>query len=88
MPGMTPEELDALVAANVRAARARRRLRQEDLADELGWSRQTVSTVEAGTRRVTLADAVALCRVLEIGLRDLLQGAPVDVFTALERPQA
>jgi hypothetical protein len=35
MPGMEPEEVDALVAANVSAARARRRLRQEDLADEL-----------------------------------------------------
>ncbi len=35
------EEIDQLVAANVRAARARRRMRQEDLADEMGWSRPT-----------------------------------------------
>lgn len=84
MPVMTPEQLDALVAENIRAARARRRLRQEDLADEMGWSRQTVSTVEAGTRRVTLADAVALCAALQIGLRDLLEGAPADVTESLK----
>ncbi|MFC6156123.1 helix-turn-helix transcriptional regulator [Kribbella jiaozuonensis] len=85
---MEPEELDALVAANVRAARARRRLRQEDLADEMGWSRQTVSTVEAGTRRVTLADAVALCAALEIDLRELLLGAPAEALRALGIPPA
>jgi transcriptional regulator with XRE-family HTH domain len=88
MPGMEPEELDALVAANVRAARARRRFRQEDLADEMGWSRQTVSTVEAGTRRVTLADEVALCAALQIDLRELLQGASAEAFQALGIPPA
>ncbi|WBQ02933.1 helix-turn-helix domain-containing protein [Kribbella sp. CA-293567] len=80
---MKPEEIDALIAENVRAARARRRLRQEDLADELGWSRPVVGTLESGTRRVTLADAVALCAALNINLRELLQGAPADVFEAL-----
>jgi transcriptional regulator with XRE-family HTH domain len=68
---------------NVRAARARRRLRQEDLADELGSSRQTVSNVEAGTCRVILADAIALCEALHIELRELLQGAPATAFEAL-----
>lgn len=80
---MKPEEIDALIAGNVRAARARLKLRQEDLADDLGWSRPVVGTLEAGTRRVTLADAVALCAALKISLRELLQGAPADVFEAL-----
>ena len=83
MRGVKPEELDALIAGNVRAARARLRLRQEDLADDMGWSRPTVSSVEAGSRRVTVADAVALCTALEITLRDLLQGAPPEVIQAL-----
>lgn len=83
MRSVKPEELDALVAGNVRAARARLRLRQEDLADEMGWSRPTVGSVEAGTRRVTLADAVALCGALNLSLRELLQGAPEDVLQAL-----
>jgi hypothetical protein len=33
-----PEELDALIAGNVRAVHARLRLREEDLADDMGWS--------------------------------------------------
>jgi transcriptional regulator with XRE-family HTH domain len=63
--------------------RARLRLRQEDLADDMGWSRPTISSVEAGTRRVTVADAVALCAALKIDLRELLRGAAPEVFQAL-----
>jgi ribosome-binding protein aMBF1 (putative translation factor) len=81
--GVNPDELDALIAGRVRAARARARMRQEDLADELGWSRPVVGTLEAGTRRVTLADAVLLCRALDITLNELLQGAPNEVFRSL-----
>lgn len=80
---MKPEEMDAVVAGNVRAQRARLQLRQEDLADEMGWSRPVVSAIEAGSRRVTLADAVALCRVLEIDLRQLLAGVEPDVLQTL-----
>ncbi|TDD16427.1 XRE family transcriptional regulator [Kribbella turkmenica] len=75
---MTPDELDKLIAGNVRAARARHRMRQEDLADELDWTRSVVGSLENGTRRVTLADAVALCGALKMNLRELLQGAPED----------
>lgn len=80
---MKPEEMDAVVAGNVRAQRARLQLRQEDLADEMGWSRPVVSAIESGSRRVTLADAVALCRVLEIDLRQLLAGVEPDVLQTL-----
>lgn len=71
---MTPDELDHLVAANVRAARARLNLRQEDVADELGWDRAVISRIEAGRRRIQLADAIALCEGLQIDLRTLLAG--------------
>ncbi|TCC35090.1 helix-turn-helix transcriptional regulator [Kribbella sindirgiensis] len=80
---MRSPELDALIAGNVRASRARARMRQEDLADEIGWNRATVTNVEAGTRRISLADAVALCAALNISLRELLHGAPDEVFQAL-----
>jgi transcriptional regulator with XRE-family HTH domain len=80
---VTPAELDDLVAANVRAARARRNLRQEDLADELGWDRAIISRIEAGRRRIQLADAIALCEALGIGLHQLLEGIPVDTFRKL-----
>lgn len=76
---VTPDELDHLVAANVRAARARLNLRQEDVADELGWDRAVISRIEAGRRRIQLADAIALCEALQIDMRQLLAG--VDVAT-------
>jgi gluconate kinase len=38
--------------------------------------------VAAGTRRVTVADAVALCAALKIDLRELLRGAAPEVFQA------
>lgn len=80
---MTPDELDSLVAGNVRAARARLQLRQEDLADELGWDRATISRIEAGRRRIQLSDAIALCRGLRIDLRQLLAGADPDDLAEL-----
>lgn len=77
------EELDSLIAGNVRATRARLRLRQEDLADEMGWTRAMVTSLESGTRRVTLTDAVSLCRALKVDLRELLQGARDETLEAL-----
>jgi transcriptional regulator with XRE-family HTH domain len=58
-------------------------MRQEDLAAEMGWARPTVSSLEAGTRRVTVSDAAALCVALSIDLRELLRGADEDVMRAL-----
>lgn len=78
-----PEELDGLVAANVRAARARLDVRQLDLADDMGWTQGTVSAVEKGTRRITLADAIALCGALQIDLRQLLAGVDPEVLSTL-----
>lgn len=83
MRTVKPEEIDALIAGNVRAARARLKLRQEDLADDIGWSRPTVSSVEAGSRRITVADAVALCRALQIDMRQLLAGVELDTLQVL-----
>lgn len=80
---MALEELDSLIAGNVRATRARLRLRQEDLADEMGWTRAMVTSLESGTRRVTLTDAVSLCRALKVDLRELLQGARDETLEAL-----
>lgn len=77
---MNPEELDALVAGNVRAARAKLRMRQDDLALDMGWTRNQVTNLESGSRRVTLADAAALCKALQIDLRELLAGADAETL--------
>lgn len=73
-------EVDAVIAGNVRATRARLQMQQQELADKLGWARPTVSALEAGTRRVTVADASLLCVALGIDLRELLRGVEGDVL--------
>ncbi len=75
--------LDAVIAGNVRAIRARRRLPQDDLDADLGWPRPAVLMIEAGTRRITIADAIALCSVLKVSLGELLNGAEPEDLDAL-----
>jgi transcriptional regulator with XRE-family HTH domain len=69
-----PDPIDTLIAANVRAIRARRQERQADLAADLGWSPPVVGDLENGRRRVTMADMVKLCRALDVDLQELLRG--------------
>jgi len=80
---MPAEPLDQLIAGNVRAIRARRQERQEDLAADLGWSRPVVGDLEQGRRRVTMLDMLLLCRVLEVDLRELLRGLDAEDLRAL-----
>jgi transcriptional regulator with XRE-family HTH domain len=49
---LVPESIPAMVkalGARLRAARLRRRLRQEDVAAKLGFSRDTINAVERGS---------------------------------------
>lgn len=64
MRSVTPDEVDQLIGSNVRGVRSRVRMRQEDLADSIGWSRRTITTLEAGSHRVTVSDVMLLCEAL------------------------
>ena len=76
MPTREPVDgLSQVAAANARAVRAKLRLRQLDVAKRAGIQASTLSLIEGERRRVTLDDALALCRGLDIGLSDLLAGA-------------
>jgi len=75
---VTREPVDGLsliVARNVRSRRAGLKLRQVDVAERAGIPRSMLSTIEGERRRVTLDDALALCRGLGISLGSLLEGA-------------
>jgi transcriptional regulator with XRE-family HTH domain len=72
-----------IVAANVRAERSRRRWTQDQLAELLGWSRPTVSAVEAGKRKLLVAELPDLCRVFDVPLSRLLIGAQQDDVAVL-----
>ena len=71
------------LAANVRGERASRRWRQSDLAAQLGMTQRAVSEIEAGKRQVSLREIVALCRVFDLPLSELLRGASPDDLAAL-----
>lgn len=78
-----PGQIDGVIAGNVRATRARLRMTQEELADAMDWSRRTVTSLETGTRRVTVADLIGLCKALGVDMNELLRGASQDDLRAL-----
>jgi transcriptional regulator with XRE-family HTH domain len=73
-----------IVARNIRIERGKRRWKQEELADLLGWGSAAVGAVEAGTRRINMDDLPGLCRVFGIPLTQLIDGADPDDLAALK----
>ena len=89
MPTAEPVSgLSAIAAGNVRALRAKARLRQEDVALRAGMSRAVLASLETERRRVTLDDAVALCAALGVPLAQLLGGAPAQALETLGLPSS
>lgn len=77
-----PATLSEVIATNARAIRAARRLRQADVAERAGLSRTTLSVIEAGGRRISVENVLALCRGLGVPFVRLLDGAsPQDRHT-------
>jgi transcriptional regulator with XRE-family HTH domain len=72
-----------VIAANVRAERARRRWTQSELGERVGWPRSSVSDVESGRRKVTVDDLVALCVAFDVPLVKLADGADTGDLRAL-----
>lgn len=68
-------ELGKVIAANVRAERARRGWTQADLAARLGWERAAVGFVEQGRRPIRVGDLPRLCAAFGVPLARLLDGA-------------
>lgn len=68
-------DLQHVVADNLRGHRSRRRMRQIDLAGVLHISQPALSALEAGSRDITLTEALIICRTLDITLAELLRGA-------------
>jgi transcriptional regulator with XRE-family HTH domain len=77
-------DLADVVARNIRIERSKRRWKQEQLAALLGWDGPEVGAVEAGTRRISMDDLPALCRVFGIPLTQLIDGADPDDLAALK----
>ncbi len=55
----------------LKAARAAKDLSQEQLAQAVGATRQTIGMIEAGKYNPTLNLCIAICRALGVTLNDL-----------------
>lgn len=55
----------------MKAARAAKGLSQEQLADRVGVSRQTINAIETGDYNPTVKLCVAICRALGVTLDEL-----------------
>ncbi len=62
----------------LKAARASLDLSQEELANKVGVSRQTISAIEKGDYNPTINLCVAICRVLGRTLDDLFWDEPKE----------
>ena len=70
-----PDDLLAVFAASLKAARIKQGLTQAQLAARAGLLQQYVSLVEQGKQNVTLTTAQALARVLQEDVSDMLRAA-------------
>ena len=55
----------------MKEVRAKAGLSQQDLAEKLGVSRQTINAIEKGDYNPTIRLCVGICRVLGLTLNDL-----------------
>jgi transcriptional regulator with XRE-family HTH domain len=71
--------LNAALLKAIRAERARAGLTQSELAERLGWHRNTIAKIEAGDRQLAAHELVDVCQVLQVPLTTLLvQADPRD----------
>ena len=55
----------------MREARKEKRMSQQQLADHLGVSRQTINAIESGDYNPTIRLCIGICKVLGLTLNDL-----------------
>lgn len=63
---------------NLRAARLKKGLSQQEVADALGVAKSTYSMWETGNREPNLMRIIALTKILEVSGDELLGIVPVD----------
>lgn len=71
-PSQVSASLNAALVKAIKAERARMELTQSELAERLGWSRQTVNKIEAGERMVLVHELSDLCAALEVTFAQLM----------------
>jgi putative transcriptional regulator len=79
--------LSEAVSVNVRELRQAAGLSQQQLADQIGRTRASVSALEGGNRKPPIDLLPALCRALHCSIVDLLAGVPEADIEVLLQPR-
>ncbi|OJX77413.1 helix-turn-helix transcriptional regulator [Magnetospirillum sp. 64-120] len=66
-----------IIGARIQAARAARRLSQDDLAERVGRSRDAISRAERGANMPSVDTLIAIAEVLDVALVDII-GPPTE----------
>jgi transcriptional regulator with XRE-family HTH domain len=72
------KHLTAILAANLRALRARKRISQEELAEICGLHGTYIGSVERGERNITLSSLEVLAKALGVSVPKLLTPRAYD----------
>jgi transcriptional regulator with XRE-family HTH domain len=70
--------LSSVIGPRIRGRRSELRMRQSDLAPQLGVKPRAVGYIEAGERALVVDELPAVCRALGITLAELMAGADED----------
>jgi len=57
--------------SRLKLARVEKNLSQEDLAEEIGVTRQTIGLIESGNYNPTIKLCISICKVLDKTLNDI-----------------
>lgn len=79
------ERVTAAIAAELRAARARRGMTRDELAERAGVSRSAVFRIERGERVVRMDQLFQLAAALDADPADILQQAQIQLRRQAER---
>ncbi len=73
------------IGKNIRLLRIKQNITQDELAEKLFVSRQTVSNYETGRSRPDVDTLIRLSEILNVEVQDLLYGPPVTQSQIIER---
>lgn len=62
------------IGLNIKAERIKKELSQEQLAELISTSRNTISLIERGKQNLSILKFIAIAKVLKIDLNDLIKG--------------
>ncbi len=73
------------IGKRIRAARIKRGLTQEQIANKIGVTAQHISNIETGNSRVSLSALIGIAEILEVSADDLLCDTVLRTVTVFQQ---